>query len=130
MAKRRTSAIKKRDAIKVVIKDNQLVEAKYMFNIWETRFFLTLITMINKEDEEDKVYRIWFKDIKKNFKINSNKSYDLLREAAISLADKSVDIPTIGEEGYKRNTKRRLLQFVDYLERGQAGENIVKEEYN
>ena len=129
MAKTRASAVKKRDGIKVVIKDNQLVEAKYMFNIWETRFFLTLITMIDKEDEDDKVYRIWFKDIKKNFKINSNKSYDLLREAAISLADKSVDIPTTGEEGYKRNTKRRLLQFVDYLEKGQVGESIVKEEY-
>lgn len=129
MAKRKSQPVKKRDAIKVVIKDNQLVEAKYMFNIWETRFFLTLITMIEKEDEEDKVYRIWFKDIKNNFKINSNKSYDLLREAAISLGEKSVDIPRTGDTGLKRNTKRRLLQFVDYLEKGQTGENIVKEEY-
>ena len=129
MARKRTNTPKKRDAIKVVIKDNQLVEAKYMFNVWETRFFLTLITMINKEDAEDKVYRIWFKDIKQNFKINSNKSYALLREAAISLADKSVDIPTVGETGAKRNIKRRLLEFVDYLEKGQKGEDIVREEY-
>lgn len=129
MSRVTTKSTKKRDAIKVVIKDNQLVEAKYMFNIWETRFFLTLITMIDKADEENKIYRIWFKDIKQNFKINSNKSYSLLREAAISLSDKSVDIPTIGETGAKRNTKRRLLQFVNYLEKGQKGEDIVREEY-
>ena len=45
-------------------------------------FFHTLISLIDKEDDDNKVYRVWFKDIKENFSISSNGSYDLLREAA------------------------------------------------
>lgn len=121
MPKRKTHLQKKRgDEIKVIVKSNELVEAKYMFNIWETRFFLTLISLIDKDDEEEKTYRVWFKDIKKNFNINSNKSYELLREAARSLNRKPVYMGWLNDNA-RRGREYALFKFVDFLEVGQNG---------
>lgn len=129
MTKRRTHLTPKRgDAIKLVVKSNELVEARYMFNVWETRFFHTLISIIDKDDEDDKVYRVWFKDIKKNFNINSNKTYELLREAARSLNRKPVYIGWQDDE-YRRGREYALFEFVDYLEGGQSGKKIHLQEY-
>lgn len=129
MTKRKTHLTPKRgDAIKLVVKSNELVEARYMFNVWETRFFHTLISIIDKEDEDDKVYRVWFKDIKENFSINSNKSYELLREAARSLNRKPVYIGWQDDE-YRRGREYTLFEFVDYLEEGQSGKKIHLQEY-
>lgn len=100
-----------------------------MFDIWETRFFLSLIAMINKADEDDKTYRIWFKDIKNNFKIRSNQSYTYLREAAISMASKSVYIGWMNDE-FRRGRMHRIIRFVDFLEKGQEGKKgISQQEY-
>ena len=113
MAKRKTHIeLKRGDAIKLVVKSNELVEARYMFNVWESRFFHTLISMIGKDDEDEKVYRIWLKEIKDNFNINSNKSY-------------------IGwmDDEYRRGREYNLFEFVDYLEGGQNGNNLHQQEY-
>lgn len=129
MSKRKTASVEKRgDAIKLVVKSNDLVEAKYMFNIWETRFFLTLVSLVDKEDSEEKVYRVYFNDIKKNFRVNSNKSYYFLKEAAKSLNRKPVYIGWMKDE-YRRGREYNLFEFVDYLEDGQKGSNIALQEY-
>ena len=129
MPKRKTASVEKRgDTIKLVVKSNDLVEARYMFNIWETRFFLTLVSLINKEDAEEKIYRVYFNDIKKNFKINSNKSYQFLRAAAKSLNRKPVYIGWMKDE-YRRGREYNLFEFVDYLEEGQNGEDIALQQY-
>ena len=57
----------------LIVKANELVEAKYMFDIWEMRFFLSAVASIEPSDDDDKVYRIWYKDIKSNFKLSSNR---------------------------------------------------------
>ena len=129
MIKRKTQTkLERRDTIKLIVKSNDLVEAKYMFNTWETRFFHTLVSMINKNDDEDMVYRVWFKEIKEFFDIKSNKSYDLLREAAKSLNRKSVYIGWMNDK-YLRGREYNLFEFVDYLEEGQTGEDINNQEY-
>jgi plasmid replication initiation protein len=120
--------IERRDTIKLVVKSNDLVEAKYMFNTWETRFFHILVSMINKNDDEDMVYRVWFKEIKDFFDIKSNKSYELLREAAKSLNRKSVYIGWMSDK-YLRGREYNLFEFVDYLEEGQTGEDVNNQEY-
>ncbi len=129
-SKRRiTRGRKKRgDTIKLVVKSNELVEARYMFDVWETRFFLTLIASITKDDADDKVYRIWFKDIKTNFQLKSNQSYHYLREAAISMAGKSVYIGWMNDE-FRRGRMHRIIRFVDFLEDGQTGGRIGQQEY-
>ena len=114
--------------IKLVVKSNELVEARYMFDVWETRFFHSLIANIHKDDEDDKIYRLWFKDIKKNFQLRTNQSYDFLREAAISMAGKSVYIGWQNDK-FRRGRMHRIIRFVDYLEKGQKGEGIGQQEY-
>lgn len=128
MAKKKKQPQKKRDAIKLIVKSNELVEARYMFDAWENRFFHTLVSMVNKTDEDDKTYRIWFRDIKKLFNIKSNQSYDFLREAARSLNRKTVYIGWMNDE-FKRGREYNLFEFVDYLEKGQKGKRIEGQEY-
>ncbi|MFK7980396.1 MAG: replication initiation protein [Saprospiraceae bacterium] len=128
MARRKKITSKRGDAIKLVVKSNELVEAKYMFDVWEERFFRSLVTMISKMDEDDKIYRVWFKDIKKNFRLKSNQSYDLLRKAARSLNKKPVYIGWTKDE-FRRGREYNLFAFVDYLEEGQSGKGIEKQEY-
>jgi len=108
------------ETIKLVVKSNELVEARYMFDVWETRFFLSLIAMIDKNDDDEKTYRLWFKDIKTNFKLKSNQSYSYLREAAQSMASKSVYIGWMNDE-FRRGRMHRIIRFVDFLEKGQEG---------
>lgn len=119
---------KRGNTIKLVVKSNELVEARYMFDVWETRFFLTLIASITKDDEDDKVYRIWFRDIKNNFQLKSHQSYHYLREAAISMAGKSVYIGWMNDE-FRRGRMHRIIRFVDFLEDGQSGSRISQQEY-
>jgi plasmid replication initiation protein len=114
--------------IKLVVKSNELVEARYMFDVWETRFFHSLIADIHKNDEDDKVYRLWFKDMKKNFQLKSNQSYDYLREAAISMASKSVYIGWQNDK-FRRGRMHRIIRFVDFLEKGQKGDGMGQQEY-
>jgi plasmid replication initiation protein/vacuolar-type H+-ATPase subunit F/Vma7 len=114
--------------IKLVVKSNDLVEARYMFDVWETRFFHSLIASIHKDDDDEKVYRLWFKDIKNNFKLKSNQSYEFLREAAISMAGKSVYIGWQNDK-FRRGRMHRIIRFVDYLEKGQRGEGVEQQEY-
>ncbi len=128
MARKKKITNKRGDAIKLVVKSNELVEAKYMFDVWEERFFRSLVTMISKTDEDDKVYRVWFKDIRKNFRLKSNQSYDLLRKAAKSLNRKPVYIGWTKDE-FRRGREYNLFEFVDYLEEGQSGKGIEKQEY-
>lgn len=129
MSKRRTHIVHKRgDTIKLIVKANNLVEARYMFNTWETRFFDSLLTLVGKDDSPDTVYRIWFRDIKNNYGLNSNKSYELLREAAKSLNRKPVYIGWMNDE-FRRGREYTLFEFVDYLESGQEGGSIGTQEY-
>ena len=128
MAKKRKLQQKRGDTIKLIVKSNELVEAKYMFDIWETRFFHALVVMINKNDEDDKTYRVWFKEVKKLYNIKTNQSYNLLREAARSLNRKPVYIGWRNDQ-FKRGREYNLFEFVDYLEAGQKGNGVEKQEY-
>lgn len=119
---------KKRKDIKLIVKANELVEARYMFNAWEDRVFQALISSIREDDTEDTVYRIWYKDIKDTFKLKYKDSYKSLRSATISLADKSVVIGWT-DGGYERERKYRIFRFVDYLVDGQKGEGLTYQEY-
>ena len=114
--------------IKLVVKSNELVEARYMFDVWETRFFHSLIASIKKDDEDDKIYRLWFKDMKQTFQLKSNQSYDFLREAAISMASKSVYIGWQNDK-FRRGKLHRIIRFVDFLQKGQSGGGIEQQEY-
>ncbi|MEZ4905310.1 MAG: replication initiation protein [Spirosomataceae bacterium] len=72
-------------------KSNDLVEGKYRFDIWEMRVFTKTLTMIHKDDEDFRPYRIYLKDIISDFGLEQNKqSYKFLKEGAEKLARREI----------------------------------------
>ena len=113
----------------LIKKSNNLVESRYKFDIWETRFFLSVLAQIRREDDDFKVYRIWYKDVIKAFNLKSGDSYALLRDSARALMQKSVHI-NYEENGVKRTAEMHLIKKIDYLNVGQENiKNIEHHEY-
>lgn len=129
MANSQKKEKKENRGIVLVKKSNNLVESKYKFDIWETRFFLAILAQIRKEDTDLQVYRIWYRDIIKVFALKSGDSYALLREAARLLMNKSVQI-NYEEDGVKRTRELHLINKIDYLTEGQNDlKNVGNHEY-
>ncbi len=115
--------------ITLVKKANNLIESRFKFDIWEMRYFLSLISQIRREDEEFRTYRVWYKDIVKTFGIKSHRSYDMLREAANTLLQKKFYISSV-ENGFERETAYHIIRTVNYLKKGQEDKaDIEKQEY-
>jgi plasmid replication initiation protein len=118
----------KKKSITLIKKSNDLIEARYMFDIWETRFFLSVLSQIHRDDTEFKVYRIKYKDVIKTFGLKSNSSYDYLRQAAKNIMDRKVAISyEIG--GVTRETLYHIIRKVDYLKEVEEGKRIENHEY-
>jgi plasmid replication initiation protein len=114
--------------ITLIKKSNKLIEARYMFDIWETRFFLSVLAQIHKTDVDFKIYRIYYKDVVKVFGLKSNSSYDNLREAATKLMDRKVAID-YEVDNVKRETLYHLIRHVDYLKASEDGKSLASHEY-
>ena len=112
----------------LIKKSNDLIEARYMFDLWETRFFLSILSQIHKDDEELHVYRIRFKDVIKTFGLKSNSSYDLLRQAAKSIMDRKVAV-AYEKDGAMRETLYHIIRRVDYLKEDKDLKAGEKHEY-
>jgi plasmid replication initiation protein len=119
---------KKNKGITLIKKSNQLIEARYKFDVWETRFFLSLLSRIHREDEDFKPYRIWYKEVIKTFGLKSNQSYDLLREAGRSLMRKTFKVSNV-ENGFRRETEYHIIRTVNYLAEGQQKKGVEEQEY-
>ena len=76
--------------IKIIKQSNDLIEARYKFDIWETRIFTTILARIRREDTDFQLYRIYLQDIITEFEINNHRAYDHLREAVKNLLNKKV----------------------------------------
>jgi plasmid replication initiation protein len=113
---------------KIIKKSNQLIEARYKFDVWESRMFLSVLSNIRKEDVDFNTYRIWYRDIIKIFGLKSNQSYALLREAAKSLMQKKFYI-TSSDNGFERETAYHIIRSVNYLKDGQKGDGVEQQEY-
>jgi len=93
----------------MVRKSNSLVEARYRFNMWETRVFTKMITMVRMSDEDFKPYRIYLRDIIQEFGLDKDKaSYELLRDGANTLLQKEVSIFQETEDGMNE-TRTHLI---------------------
>ncbi len=117
---------KAKKGIVLIKKANNLVESRYKFDIWETRFFLSVLSQIRRDDTEFQVYRIWYKDVIKTFALKSGDSYASLREAARGLMGKSVHV-NYEADGVKRKAELHLIRKIDYLQEGQK--NVENHEY-
>jgi plasmid replication initiation protein len=84
---------KRNDRVKLIKKSNDLVEARYKFDIWEMRVFSKMITMIEMDDGDFKDYKIYLKEFIKDYSLEGDKnSYRFLREGAEKLLRKIVTI--------------------------------------
>lgn len=86
--------------LKLIRKSNDLVEARYKFDIWETRVFTKMLTMVRRDDEDFQNYRIYLKDIVRDFQLESNNdAYDRLRAGGMKLMSKVVKVVRNTDEG-------------------------------
>lgn len=84
---------RRNDRVKLIKKSNDLVEARYKFDIWEMRVFSKMITMIEINDGDFKDYKIYLKEFIKDYSLENDKnSYRFLREGAEKLMRKIVTI--------------------------------------
>lgn len=88
-------------SIKLIRKSNDLVEGRYRFDIWETRVFTKMLTLIKKDDEDFKEYRIFLKDVVKDFDLSHKNSYKMLKDGAKGLTKKEIRIIRDTPEGLK-----------------------------
>jgi plasmid replication initiation protein len=120
---------KQKTEIALIKKSNELIEARYKFDIWETRVFLSVLGKIHKDDDEFETYRIYYKDIIKTFGLKPTSSYEFLRNAAKSLMDKKVTVD-YEENGHKREKIYHLIRNIDLLKEGRVGaSDLEQQEY-
>jgi plasmid replication initiation protein len=100
--------------IQIIKQSNDLIEARYKFDIWETRIFTSVLSLIHREDEDFKVYRVYLHDVIHEFDINNHRAYEYLRIATKSLLEKVIHF-NYEENGAERTTLYHLLSTADYM---------------
>ncbi len=123
-----SESTKRNKGIRIIKKSNQLIEARYRFDTWETRMFLSLLSCIRKEDGDFQTYRIWYSDVIDIFGIKSHQSYDLLRAGVKNLMRKTLHV-NYQEGGFTREKEYHIIRSTDYLKEGQTGDGIQNQEY-
>lgn len=119
----------KTKGIALIKKSNNLIESRYNFDIWETRIFLMLLAQIRREDDDFQVYRIWYRDVAKVFKLNTKRGYSEIRDAVRKLLDKKFYVDTV-VDGFKRKEVYHIIRKIGYLEEGQEHKKgIENQEY-
>lgn len=83
----------------LIRKANELVEARYKFDIWETRLFLKMLTMIRADDKDFYEYKIYINDLIKDFQLENNKdTYQRVKDGARKLMTKIIKV-LVKDEG-------------------------------
>lgn len=92
----------KKKVVNLIRKSNYLVEAKYKFDIWETRIFAKMLSMIKKDDIDFKDYRIYISEVITDYGLEKQQSaYERLKEGALNLMNRTIRIQRDTEEGQK-----------------------------
>ncbi|MFN4257137.1 MAG: replication initiation protein [Saprospiraceae bacterium] len=85
----------------LIRKSNDLVEGRYKFDIWETRIFLKMLTLIKSDDKGFHEYKIYIKDIIDTFGVDSKDGYRLIKEGAVKLMGKTIQTKIRVEAGWE-----------------------------
>lgn len=86
--------------VRFVKKSNDLVEARYKFDIWETRLFTRMLMMIERDDKDFHEYRVYLTDLIKDFGLDSsNASYERLKMGAMKLMTKIIQVVRETKDG-------------------------------
>ncbi|EJF55233.1 protein involved in initiation of plasmid replication [Saprospira grandis DSM 2844] len=90
---------------------NELIEASYRFSVWEDRIFLLTLSQIQAEDDDFKIYKIYVKDLAREYGLATKSVYENVREAVSSLQRKTISIPFRFDEGQGKLTTSFFTSF-------------------
>ena len=83
---------------KLVIKHNNLINARYDFSLAEMKLFLMAVSQIKPSDVSFDKYRIYIKDFTQAIGTTSGDEYSRVRKTLESLMKKIVEIPSLNED--------------------------------
>ncbi len=97
-----------------VRKANDLVEARYKFDIWETRLFLKLLSLIDRDETQFKgYYKFYLTEFVRDFQLeNARATYKLVEEAGQSMVQKVIALDTQDERRKARAYTGLFTEFV------------------
>jgi plasmid replication initiation protein len=88
--------------IKIIRKANELVEARYRFDIWEMRVFAKMLMSIKTMDKDLQKYHIHISEIIKDFNLSdAGDNYAAIKDAANKLLSKVIEIEKDSPNGGK-----------------------------
>ena len=96
----------------MVVKDNRLMEARFSLKLWEMRIFERMISLIDYGDKEFRLCRLYIRDLLNFFTCTGHNNYEMIREAANSLADKKIQVRYKDENGKPRWAKLSIFPTV------------------
>ena len=129
LKKNKATQTKKGKIVSLVRKSNNLIEARYNFDVWEMRLFLVLISNIRRDDTDFGFYRIHYRDVAKTFGLNMKRGYSEIREAAKSLLDKKFYVDSV-VDGFQRQSIYHIIRKISILKEGQEGQaGVENQEY-
>jgi plasmid replication initiation protein len=115
--------------IKLIRKSNKLIEARYNFDIWESRLFSKVLTLVRPTDNDFNVFRIYLRDVIEDFDLHKdNASYNYLRKAADSLMNKKFYIP-YEVDGVLRERKYPIIIMSDSMKKVKNESSRKAQEY-
>lgn len=124
----KSSNIPKSDLL--IVKANNLIEAKFRFSLWEMRVFTRMVSLLRRDDTEFKLHRIYIKDLIHFFGVVSKDDYATIKEVPKNLAKKQVEIPYLDEKGEKRWSILSLFPVVTAPDSDESGNAYLELMFN
>ncbi len=91
-----------RSQVQIIRKANELVEARYRFDIWEMRVFAKMLMSIEHDDKDFSKYNIHINELLRDFNlVNAGDNYTAVKEAVQKLQTKIIEIEKDTPEGVK-----------------------------
>lgn len=109
----------------LVRKSNDLVEARFRFDLYEMRLFLKMVSMVNREDADFQVYRIALHDIVQDFELG-NSGYERLRDAARRLMSKVITLYLDHDLGVMRFETPVVVGLGSFDKNSGVGERFIE----
>jgi plasmid replication initiation protein len=114
-----------RGDVRLIRKANELVEARYRYDIWETRIFAQMLSMVKYEDTDFQEYKIHLNDVIKTFNLDGGgKAYKFLVQGAKDLVNKKLLIER-ERDGQQTELDTWLLTSAEYFKSPSGDGNYV-----
>lgn len=109
----------------LVRKSNDLVEARFRFDLYEMRLFLKMVSMVNRDDADFQVYRIALRDVVQDFELG-NSGYERLRDAARRLMSKVITLYLDHDLGVMRFETPVVVGLGSFDKLNRVGERFIE----